>query len=392
MKNYFEQILVAEFLLFSGGIVFCQLFPSLILVLFILTSFLYYSLYAKRNNKHFFYNFKILLCLILWILLVQYIFIGERNNNRDLVYILNPLGVFFVLSSISFSRFRHILLRLLTILCAISIIVQIGYVLGIFSISPLITPGKIKPYYMCFHIFNVAWGGETSRLSSIYWEPGQFQIIIIYTLCLFVDQLRNLSEWKKSLKKFGILVLALLMTLSTTGYIVFALLMMSVFLYSKTKKKKNISTYLMTGSVGLFLALALWNSDTIQNKLNQRNDVLERTSYSVRMSDNLACLNITLSSPIYGYGIDTNSIKRQLVMNESETSSNGWLYTSASLGIPYLLFLLVCVYNRIRDMNLGIPIGLIWVVLVLSQCNEYATFFPITYMYIFKFANYKQIV
>ena len=377
MKKYLEQILVAEFLLFSGGIVFCQLYPNLVLVLFVLTSFLYYSLYVKRNSKSIFHNLKILLCLILWILLVQFVFVGERSNNRDLVYILNPLGVFFVLSTISFSRFRRILLRILTILCAISIIVQIGYVLKIFPTSSLILPGKFTPYYMCFYFFNVGWGGETSRLSSIYWEPGQFQIIILYTLCLFVDQLRILSEWKKSLKKFGILVLALLM--------------MSVFFYSKAKKKKNLLTYLMTGIVGLFIALALWNSDTVQDKLNQRNDVSERTSYAIRMSDNLACLNITLSSPIYGYGIDTKSIKRQLIINESETSSNGWLYTSACLGIPYLLFLLICIYKRLRDMNLGIPVVVIWAVLVLSQCNEYATFFPITYMYIFKFVNYKRI-
>lgn len=391
MKKYLEQILVAEFLLFSGGIVFCQLYPSLVLVLFVLTSFLYYSLYVKRNSKSIFHNLKILLCLILWILLVQFVFVGERSNNRDLAYILNPLGVFFVLSTISFSRFRRILLRILTILCAISIIVQIGYVLKIFPTSLLIPPGNFKPYYMCFYFFNVGWGGETSRLSSIYWEPGQFQIIILYTLCLFVDQLRILSEWKKSLKKFGILVLALLMTISTTGYMAFALLMIGVFFYSKAKKKKNLLAYLMTGIVGLFIALALWNSDTVQDKLNQRNDVSERTSYAIRMSDNLACLNITLSSPIYGYGIDTKSIKRQLIINESETSSNGWLYTSACLGIPYLLFLLICIYKRLRDMNLDILVVVIWAVLVLSQCNEYATFFPITYMYIFKFANYKRI-
>ena len=181
------------------------------------------------------------------------------------------------------------------------------------------------------------------------------------------------------------------MTISTTGYMAFALLMIGVFFYSKAKKKKNLLAYLMTGIVGLIIALALWNSDTVQDKLNQRNDVSERTSYAIRMSDNLACLNITLSSPIYGYGIDTKSIKRQLIINESETSSNGWLYTSACLGIPYLLFLLICIYKRLRDMNLGIPVVVIWAVLVLSQCNEYATFFPITYMYIFKFANYKRI-
>lgn len=390
MKKYLEYILISEFLLFSGGIIFCQLYPTLTLVIFVLTSFLYYYLYKGKGNSTS-PNIKILLLLIGWILLVQFVFVGERNNNRDLVYILNPIGAFFTLSTISFYRFRSILLKLLTILSALSIIVQIGYILGIFPTSPLNPFGKLRPYYMCFHFFNVGWGGEISRLSSIYWEPGQFQIIILFTLCMFVDHLRNLTEWIGLLKKFGILILALLMTISTTGYIAFALLIISVFFYSKVKRKKNLFTYLMTGFIGIVIALALWNSDTVQSKLDQRNDVSERTSYAIRMSDNLACLNITLSSPIYGYGIDTKSLKRQLIMNESETSSNGWLYTSVCLGIPYLLVLLICIYRRIKDMNLGIPIILIWAVLVISQCNEYATFFPIMYMYVFKFANHKLI-
>ena len=244
---------------------------------------------------------------------------------------------------------------------------------------------------MCFYFFNVAWGGETSRLSSIYWEPGQFQIIILFTLCLFVDELRCISKFKYLLKKFGILFLALLMTISTTGYLAFAILILSVFFYSQVEKKKNILTYLFCIVCGLFFAFLLWNSSIVQDKLEQRNEISERTSYAIRMADNIACINITLSSPYYGYGIDTKSLKSQLFMNGSETSSNGWLYTSACLGVPYLLFLLICIYKRVKDMNPGIPIILVVIVLFVSQCNEYATFFPIMYMYIFKFKHYKKI-
>ena len=389
MKKYLEQILVAEILLFSGGIVFFQIYLNLIMVIFVMTSFIYYYIYGRRSSS-ISNNLTILLTLVVWIFLVQFVFVDERSSNSDLTYILFPTGVCFILSSMSFYRFRTILLRLLTLLSIVSIIVQIGYLLGIFSPSAFTPPGKFNPYYMCFYFFNVAWGGETSRLSSIYWEPGQFQIIILFTLCLFVDELRCISRFKYLLKKFGILVLALLMTISTTGYLAFAILIISVFLFS-SRKEKNIITYLFSVISGLFIAFLLWNSSIVQDKLEQRNDISERTSYAIRMADNIACLNITLSSPFYGYGVDTRSLKRQLFMNGSETSSNGWLYTSACLGIPYLLFLLICIYKRVKDMNPEMPVILVVIVLFISQCNEYATFFPIMYMYIFKFKHYQRI-
>ena len=241
MKKYLEQIVVAEFLLFSGGIIFCQIYPALSLVIFVFTTFIYY-LSQKKSIPLI--NKKILLFIILWVLLVQFVFVGERSDNRDLPFILNPLGVFFVLSSISFNRFRDILLQQLTILSAISIVIQIGYDIGLFMPTPLTPAGVMQPYYMCCYLFSMGWelGTKITRLSSIYWEPGQFQIIIMFTLSLFVDQLRNIAEWKSLLKKFGIIVLALFMTISTMGYMVFALLIFCVLFYSKSKRYESWNT------------------------------------------------------------------------------------------------------------------------------------------------------
>lgn len=43
-------------------------------------------------------------------------------------------------------------------------------------------------------------------------------------------------------------------------------------------------------------------------------------------------------------------------------------------------------------MNLGIPSLAILGVLLFSQANEYATFFPYIFIYIFKFRDYKKLV
>ena len=128
MKKYLEQILVAEILLFSGGIVFFQIYLKLIMVIFVMTSFIYYYIYGKRSSS-ISNNLIILLSLVVWIFLVQFVFVDERSSNSDLTYILFPTGVCFILSSMSFYRFRTILLRLLTLLSIVSIIVQIGYLL-----------------------------------------------------------------------------------------------------------------------------------------------------------------------------------------------------------------------------------------------------------------------
>ena len=242
---------------------------------------------------------------------------------------------------------------------------------------------------MCCYFFNVDWG--ENRLSSIYWEPGQFQIVIMFVLCLFIDELRDFSRLRQNIRKFGILILAMFMTFSTTGYLSLGLLFFVVILFSTLNKKyKLLIPFSLI--VSCVIAMFIWNTSVVQEKLAQSEDRSEETSYAIRMADNLALLEIAKSSPVFGEGMETRTFEVLSLKYGNRTSSNGWLWTAASNGFPYLIFMLICIYMGIRRMNLGIPNIVILGLLLLSQANEYATFFPYIFIYIFKFRDYKKLV
>ena len=97
-----------------------------------------------------------------------------------------------------------------------------------------------------------------------------------------------------------------------------------------------------------------------------------------------------MANPLFGLGSSSKELKRELMLNDSLTSSTGWLRTSASYGIPILFFLLYFMYKGLRRMKLGVPSVCLLVVLIISQMNEYYTFFPYLFLYIFKFKSYSK--
>src|SRR5690606_563550 len=71
--------------------------------------------------------------------------------------------------------------------------------------------------------------GQIFRSSSIFWEPGAFSIYICLALYFELFVIKN-----KSLKRIIVLILSLITTFSTTGYIVF-MFMIVIFLFKKQK-------------------------------------------------------------------------------------------------------------------------------------------------------------
>ena len=380
-----EKIVIWEFLLFSGGLRFSGEYPRLSMILFVITSFCLYRYNKGMRISPF--NLRILFISVAWVLINHLIVNTDLNSNFYMHAILYPIGSCLAISSFNLGRFKKLLLKYLSILAVLSIIVQVLHVfLHIPSTLSLIGS---KYFGMCCYFFNVDWG--ENRLSSIYWEPGQFQIIIMFVLCLFIDELRDFSRLRQNISKFGILILAMFMTFSTTGYLSLGLLFFVIILFSTlTKKYKLLIPFSLI--VSCVIAIFIWNTSVVQEKLAQSKDRSEETSYAIRMADNLALFEIAKSSPIFGEGMETRTFEVLSLKYGNRTSSNGWLCTAAYNGFPYLIFMLICIYMGIKRMNLGIPSLAVLGVLLLSQANEYATFFPYIFIYIFKFRDYKKLV
>lgn len=385
MKNIISYIYVIELIFFSGSVRFSIANGGVSMIVFILTACLL-ALFEQKPLKG--YNVKVMLAIVAWIIFVQFIETTSNFGRAYLSYILYPLGCCIGLSQLSFEEFRNKALNVFSILCLCSIVVQLGFDFFHLASNNFTVPDG-RSFTMCFGIFNVAWGsweGIFRRMSSIYWEPGQFQIVCFYILCLFTDKLSSFTNIKSLDKRFIPIFLGILYSQSTMGYMVLAFYLAMVVVFRKQSSGNALKSYIIKTiliCVGFISIYALSQSDVIQDKFAQKDEVGD-TSYSVRMLDNIACLTATLESPIVGWGIDSNNLRSKLLSYGSHTSSNGWLLASASLGIPYILFIFIFMYVRLRGFDTSVPRILILLILILAQCNEAAIFFPYIYMYLFK--------
>lgn len=389
MDAFIKSLYVLELICFSGGVLFDGTYPRTCLVAFLLTAIIVSKGFVtvSKPDKY------VCLSLVIWIFLVQFVLAHDKFDNKFLSYIIYMVGA-LGLTSFSFNEFRYKLLDWMRIIAVVSIVFQIGY--DFFNFPFYYLDSGTSFFTMSF-LFNVAWGGSTGlmhRLSSIFWEPGQYQILIFFTLCLFIKEYSDFSKTGKWFWQFGVLTIALVMSQSTMGYLVFTLYLFTVFglvKRSKSIRKGNVLksiTIIVCVCLGVYM---LWNSSVVQDKLAQSDETQYDTSYSIRAADNLACLNAAIESPIYGHGVSTNYLKKRLMSLGSKTSSNGWLLGAASLGFTYIALLLFFMYRRISEMKIGAPVLAIIGILFISQCNESVIYYPYLYIYIyhFKYMSWK---
>lgn len=395
MKTKFLYLLCFEFLLFSGGLVTSVDHASLCMITWALTSFLYYYAYRKAKNAIWAENIKIYALIISWIFVATFV-INDQNADLSITApIFYAIGVVFICSVETFVNFRTALLKCANFLLLISIVVHLGHSFGVVPANNILIGGS--PTTMSLYLFHTEWdAGSVSslgiyRFSSIYWEPGQTQIVIMFVLLLFTDDIKEkLLNFKYILSKYGILILALVLTQSTAGYLVFMLYFSIILLLNSTIKKKKYLKPIF-GILAVLFAFLMFNSSVIQDKFDQRNEKSEDTSYAIRMRDNIVCYEIASENPFFGCGLGSRYLEFQLSSRGSRSSSNGWLLTGAQVGFPYLFFILFFMLKRIKQMNLKIPAILLLLILVLSQCNEAFTYFPYIWIYVFKFKNYKRL-
>lgn len=395
MKTKFLYLLCFEFLLFSGGLVTSVDHASLCMITWALTSFLYYYAYRKTKNAIWAGNIKIYALIISWIFVATFV-INDQNADLSITApIFYAIGVVFICSVETFENFRTALLKCANFLLLISIVVHLGHSFGVVPANNVLLGGS--PTTMSLYLFHTEWdAGSVSslgiyRFSSIYWEPGQAQIVIMFVLLLFTDDIKEkLLNFKYILSKYGILILALVLTQSTAGYLVFMLYFSIILLLNSTIKKKKYLKPIF-GILAVLFAFLMFNSSVIQDKFDQRNEKSEDTSYAIRMRDNIVCYEIASENPFFGCGLGSRYLEFQLSSRGSRTSSNGWLLTGAQVGFPYLIFILFFMLKRIKQMNLKIPAILLLLILVLSQCNEAFTYFPYIWIYVFKFKTYKRL-
>ena len=395
MPNWILYLFCFEILCFSGGQRFDVENQIPTLLIWLVTCF---TAFLKSEREYKIEEWLIgvipMLFLMVW-MLISTVVVNIFSDFFFLSYLLFPVGMIISLYSFDFYKVRDCLLRLLSLIMLISIIVHIGYNL---EIIPAELEGDAdKTLEMSLFFFNVGWGDfeniPLTRFSSIYWEPGQCQIVIMYVLVLFTDDIqKHIYDIGYLMKRYGILLLSILLTGSTTGYIVFALFVSGLLLFNANMlHQRRILPLFLSAILAIGIFSFFYLSDVVQSKLELSESLNDENSYAIRMADNIACFTVAVENPVFGMGVNSAELNAELEGYGNTTASNGWLFSAAQMGFVYIIVMIVAMYMNIRKMNFGILTVVPLIILILSQANEYATYFPITWMYCCPFGTYQNI-
>lgn len=229
-----ESLLVFNLLLFSGNKITTHLFGkySSIVLIGILIILIYY--YYKRV---FFFILKSnvfkYFILIVLISSLYHLFIFNKVSylgvlNHILKFFAGGIVLVYVGQNFSFRSFKVLSYLSVVSLAAFAVINLSGYGTNGIKI------GYTENYILYSYIPDL----DRYRNSGMFWEPGAYAGVINLCLLLNFQQLDHL--FKKYKFHFSALVLALLSTQSTTGYIVFFMILLLKFIDFKKYGLRSI--------------------------------------------------------------------------------------------------------------------------------------------------------
>lgn len=350
------------------GIAYSRITDTLFLAVAIIYLFFFCSGIIKNINA-----VKMWAVLFLFYIVNFVIFSTDSPNmTAYIVYVMRMTACMLFCNIFTMDEFKHYFHRAIFAISVISLIAFV-VIMNINYRQYLIYMNDLP----MFGIFNCK-AIPTGRNSSVFWEPGAYQIFINLAL-LFHFEEKNFS--KESLFSFEtlVLVVSLVTTFSTSGYFAFAVVMAFYIvknwnnMETRTKILTLIPTLILIGAV-VYIILS---SNAVVDKFQVRN-----TSYIRRQADLYNSIEALKASPLHGYGIGTNSFYYMIENHNLFSNSIGVFASSLNLGIIYVaLFLAGLLYRGLKEYkNILIPyIAIILITAVTEDFFRYSIYFVLLF-------------
>ena len=193
-------------------------------------------------------------------------------------------------------------------------------------------------------------------------------------------------------RKFGLILIALLLARSSMGYICLMIFVMLLFTFNKSIKH-NFFVYVIVFVLGITAAFFLWQSDTVQKKIDPRNMLVRRSSLAGRVNDTITLYNMSFISPLTGLGGRSPDYYRYGDIYggfPDRDGVNGWLNVAVCYGWPFFFLIVISMILGLRRMKPGMPAVLLFTVLLLSQADETNALHYLLFLYVFPFNSYDR--
>lgn len=381
MNRYKQKVSVVDYfyivLLLFSTLSVCYTMRNFALSIFCFLGFSVWRFLLKRlpgtNQGSLWY----ILIFCIAILFNRFLLYPDVDSLSWLEAILLAIASYCFFSSYDFEKFRKALLNTMFILTLANIVVFILDAGG--ALSATYKQYGETTWRMIGGVFVTGRDDAWERLSGIWHEPGAFQIFLNSVLLLYIPFLVKRQVSQFDILKLIVLIVGVVLTFSTTGYIVLALLIVYWGYLEVRYASWLMKCLAMIGMPILVYIIAY--APAITEKFEQDRSAEAETSLAIRERDNLACLAMALDHPFTGYGYNSEEFLEASMALDNQTSSNGLLRMSAVLGIWWLVLYLLFLWQFFRKMHF--PAYLFpMVAVILMQANEAYVQYPISYMFL----------
>lgn len=309
------------------------------------------------------------------------------KENLCVGYIVTAFSTYIIMGSRNLFDFRDKLTKVLAIINAWGLIVYNLYELGVMDMFSVVRPFPNGVYTMCLGV-SIGWPHPFERYAGIWHEPGAGQISSMFVLLLHFREI-VLWKWRDNKQKICVLILllAILFSKSSTAYLLLMCFVVFIALYSGGDKINKFNLFLKIALlvIGIVMAIAIFNSEIIQEKLFNPDSI----SKNARTVENLTLLNIFLDNPIFGVGLGTSNQWYDLDRFGAAGCSNGLLFYTSGLGTVWLVSFFVCLILSACKLRHIVPIPLVLIIYLVEICSQRFMEMPITFLFLFSFGSYR---
>jgi O-antigen ligase len=334
----------------SGSLRFLQAPDKYLILVFVISVLVWLVFTDKRLNQGF---------LLYTVIFSGFLFIISiyTEGSLSLFSVINTtlkLIVAYLVLSVVGRRFVDTYISLIVLLAMASLFGYFTDILNLFGglLSMLPVVSKVGTGHDgILYIFK--YQHHIDRNNSIFFEPGAYQIFLNAAIFMLFFAKTEISKERRWIYLM-ILLMALLTTFSTTGFLILSIIVLLVLV-----KSKMISIAGKLKLVGVLLATALVFSVQLQYVLFEK---IENYLAAEELTDsrNLRSFDALVDMEIFkrhvfgvGYNEYTRLVSTIGLIREGQTSSNGITKTLAIYGLPFALFLFASYYFSIQKL-LGI--------------------------------------
>lgn len=344
-STYLNIFAILWIILSSNTLVYCILNMKLCMAVLggIAAVYLYKCPYITKKNGYIFISIASIVAINL-IINVKY----SSINENTIILAIRLFSLAVIMSNVSEKDFMFYYVKILLIFSIVSIVC---------FIFTMVLPGEDLPlqrtithngkYYIYTFYYTIGRWKAFGRNSGIFWEPGGYQIYLNFALLILLTKLQFfLQRWKKRncIIAIAIIVATVLTTMSTTGFICLAVVLLIGILHGDSDS--NTKRMLL-----IVVALALISFISVEGKLGiiESKAINQEGSFSTRYNDTVVSLSLGMSR-VFGYGYANTYTTSILESNDVMNNSSGLGGFIVCFGVPLAFVYLGYVYYRLKNM------------------------------------------